>query len=399
MDLCATMDAKKTFTAARKDLYKVRRRTSKSQTSRKLTAPASTLTMPIGSASLDLEQLLADLSDNAIPEPTVPSSAECVYDTSKAPPNVFYYTMDPATQHYARPVPPNPPQPPPTMESPDQEPRLLMRQIYRIANQADAVIGLECTRNRKASIYLVNNNSSVNLTLEDVLSLRGKCASVTIDNYFSSGNEFSPIYLDTVVIESCGNGNIIVGNYLITQSRDYFTTQKRMYLHDEAQSANLPQGVDIFRHSSRVVFNADGWKSLRRMFDAIEHYYGICLECSPVIQQLIQRYGRFFSRNYRTKAIINTYTKQQASAENQNPANSDFPLSVSPDLTRQILADLPYHLSDIHEWRLPLEPHLDNWYERSPLRQSLLPWIDAEVRRFCVSNIAASIVDQLQGRP
>lgn len=267
------------------------------------------------------------------------------------------------------------------------EPRLLLRQAYKIATDASAVVGLESIRDFKPSIYLVNQQAdSVSLTFEDFLSLRCSSVCQAIDRYLSPTdvgynhhNElFTPYYLDTVLVEPVQNGSdyaIALCNYhMKTGDRYCNRVLPRVYCES-----------DIVRQDYVIYLRPAGWTAFKRIFDCVETYFNLCLECCPVVQHLINRYSRFLTKHYKTKALLAT----------SNCLLNTIPPSLEQELIHYVSKDLPLFIEDLNESRLSSEK-IDYFYESSPLRQALTPWIDAEVRRFCVLNIVECVLENLK---
>lgn len=275
------------------------------------------------------------------------------------------------------------------------EPRLLLRQAYKIGNEASAVIGLESSRDYKPAVYLVNSQAdSVSLTFEDFLSIR--CSSVyqSIEQYFVSNNNnicvgsdridhnielFTPFYLDTILVEPVQNGGsehaIALCNY-------------HMKIGDRYSNRVLPKTfneTDIVRQDFVIYLNPAGWLAFKRIFDCIETYYSLCTECSPVVQHLISRYSRFLTKHYKTKALLST----------SNCLLNTIPPSLEQELIYYVSKDLPLFIEDLNVSRVVSEK-ADYFYEITALRQAMTPWIDAEVRRFCVANIVESVLENLK---
>lgn len=289
----------------------------------------------------------------------------------------------------------------PEPASHDWEPRLLLRQSYKVSNQADAVIGLESRHDYRASAYLVTTQACVKLNFEDLLSVQSISVSSVMDNYFNSegAKGFSPFYFDSIIIEPSSNGpsygkttvaTIDIYNYQLS------STQRTLY-----QTAM----TGMTRQSPSIVLNYNGWTALKRLFHCIESYYRLCVDCSPVVQSLIERYCDYFGKHYNTVA-------QQARANNV-AGNNRLPLATY----HHIKTDLFVLLRELNESRLPAAHWSTEINDDSPAHNThssnatatttrlttafdrvkcLLPWIDSEVKKFCSTNICGQVLQRLK---
>jgi len=323
----------RTVPAPRKDLNKKRRRA---------TPQKPPVEDPV---ALDMESLLATLTDDATPLPD--------YYTYEEPPQtkVNYCTYN---------VQPRPKIP---------EPRLLLRQAYKLATEAYAVVGLESKGDFEPSIYLVNDTSNVKITFEDFMSLTGVCVVSSVNRLFDESVPFQPVHLDKITVEVSATRGLHIYNYDI---RSY----KQFTVSGETEPPRFPSGLHLQK---------DGWTALTRMFDCIENYYKLCAELSMLVPHLIDRYSRYFVRRYKPQALLLTTN-----------TSSMYPVpSLNPDMKQFVTTELPTNIKALSEYRLPVELQT-HWYQTSPLREALTPWVDAEVRRYCIPNIIDSVLDGLK---
>lgn len=257
------------------------------------------------------------------------------------------------------------------------EPHLLLRQIYKVANQAHAAVGLDSIKDFSPSICLVNNQTSIELTFEDLLSLQSSTVHHSINKFYSDETPFNPFYLHTVILEPRPNGLVSFCNYRLRN--------KPVNHNLNSVTLSRPSNEsDIIRQTPRVVLQNDGWISFKRLFPSLESYFNILLEINPTVQFLISRYTRYFTKHYKVMALLSS-----------NTTNDLASMTLDKQLVRHITSDLPRLLSDLNERRLPAESQ-DFWYERTALRTSMLPWIDSEVRRFCVANIIEAVLENMK---
>lgn len=277
-----------------------------------------------------------------------------------------------------------------TSTSQDQqewEPRLLLRQLYKVSNQADAVIGLESSRDYRASIYLVNAQSCVNVSIDDLLSVQSSRVVNAVDKFFFNGSIFSTFYFDTILVEvTAGGGSTIsICNYTVKLPQTAAAAAGR-----GGGGAGVRSSPDVCRQTSTPLqLTVKGWNDLKRLFNCIESYYRICLVCSPTIQSLITRYRNYFVKHYRN-AILLTVSPSSSAGNNSL-------LKIPSGSYQHINVDLPLALRELDERRLPTaEQEGDNEYQQTLASTLLLPWMDAEVRRFCAPNICASVLQEIK---
>lgn len=341
--------------------------------------------------TMDYESLVAALTDDAMVEAPPPTS----HPSSLAPRATTsdsnnYSTSVPAnTQvHYYYSNNASLPQVPskscktPLQQPRSWEPRLLLRQSYKVSTQADAVIGLECSLDFKASIYLVSSQTSVNISIEDLIGLR--TAANTIDKYFDGTVQFPPMYFNSVLLETAitetGEHVISLSNFEVRVQQSTFRT---------AMGGGKQQASDNVCQSPAILLHSTGWSAFKRLFDCIEVYFNILQsECSPSVQYLTTRYCKYFVRHYQTLV--------QLKFNEQNLASNQSALKLPVDTVRHISTDLPLVLAELNEKRISSSDQESQWFESTPSRQALLPWIDAEVRRFCVPNICDNVLQDLK---
>lgn len=313
----------------------------------------------------DYEYLLASLTDAC----DVPETQAAV---GSIQPKVNYYK-------YAKDQ-----QPPQQQESSQQQsenissaveekPRLLIRQVYKLVTEACVVVGLEWD-NCQAAIYFTNEASNVRLTFEDLIAIQSVNVSSVVDRYFGNtkNNYFQPFYLNSLVIEvdedGGDGGSISLCNFTAKSCSPIITAE------------------NVVKHESRrLTLHQDGWSALKRLFASIETYYSICVGCTPVAQYLMARYSRYLSRHYRAYALLS--------------ASSSGAAALSQDLIRYVKSDLPLFMQNLTVKRLPVDIRSDFWFDNdasSTPHSVLMPWIDAEVRRYCVPLITDSVLDNLK---
>lgn len=230
----------------------------------------------------------------------------------------------------------------------------------------------------------MNNQTSITLTYEDLLSLRSVAVGRAVDKFFHEGMPFSTAYMDTVLVEPCGNNTIALCNY-------------QMQPKTVINRHSLGRGEsDILRQTSTVILHPTGWSALKRLFDCMESYYNICAECSPIVRSLVARYCQYLSRHYRTRAMLTANTSGNgAGCNNASPISSGVN-HLDSDLVRHIHSDLPTHLQELDERRLPSsDSMLDSSLDYNAVRYSMTTWIDSEVRRYCGPNIVDSVIENL----
>lgn len=324
--------------APRKDLSKV---TKRKRSAPKPTADAATDTTADLGTDLDMDLILAALTDEARPQyyaPEKPTETRVNYCT------------------YANNVQLKP-----------REPRLLLRQAYKIATEAYAVVGLESKGDYDPSIYLVNDISSVRLTFEDLISLSSVSVVSAVEKLFKDSVGFQPFHLDKITVEVSATGGLYFYNY------DVYNYKQ---ISAESQAPRPPNGLYLQRI---------GWNAFKRLFECIENYYKLCAEVSTLVPHLVDRYSKYFTRRYKPKALLLT-----------SNTSSMYPVpALSPDMKQLVTTELPLDLKTLCEYRLPVEPQ-SHWYSSSPLREALTPWVDAEVRRYCVVNIIDSVLESLK---
>ena len=331
--------AARSVPAPRKDLQKVRKRKSSTRPSQPLkpmesgTEQHRPSTKPF---TMSLEDLIATLNDdNAQPSPP-------------PLPIVNYYTYEP-------PPPPPPPQVPQTAEL-NKEPRLLVRQAYKLTFDTSVVIGVECVKDYNPSIYLVNRHLSVVIPIEDLFWLRSITIITAIDRYFSENLHFEPICNKTVCIEALLNQKTVR-----IVNRTCWT-----------EMSNEPhEGLHL---------NVGGWTALKKHYDCIESYYNVCSELSLTTHYLTYRYARYLASHY--------YKSEDSSLESDTSP-------LDPAVVNFVSADLPNFLRELSVRRLPAEEQ-PQWYQTTPLREALTPWLDSEVRRYCVPNIVEEVLEHLK---
>lgn len=363
-------------TVPRKDLTKVNKRVkSTNRETKKKKSPLTTAVESILSPShhntMDLDMLLASLTDNAsdtvpyktmattsAPPPPPPQPSTVQPSACQANNYYTYKTSSPSSLPAAK----------------QWKPRLLIRQAYRLGDGNDIVIGLESTGDYKPSIYLVGETGSALLTIEDLLGLRSLMENRTICEYLTDKKSvFESVLLDTIAVSPARNGLLCVYNFHMKPNNIYNTE----LIGNEPMNVCHESSPPLFLHQTH-------WNALKGILDCVESYYSTCAECSRTVHYLIHRYTRYFTKHYRARALISKNTSAAG------------PTSLNSELTQIITADLPTILQyQLNETRIPMEPSQDGWYNPTPLRTAMIPWIDAEVRRYCASNILDSVLDTL----
>lgn len=330
--------------------------------------------------SVDYEALVASLTDEAmleLPPPPLPQQQPLAVTSNNnnylttsggdgiGPTQVHYYmyapqsAAAPSTLYYQQQHPPQPatkvisyiPSTTTTtsataatttstsQDNQEWEPRLLLRQLYKVGNQADAVIGLESSRDYRASIYLVNAQSCVNVSIDDLLSVQSSRVVNAVDKFFFNGSIFSTFYFDTILVEVTADGGstISICNYTVKLPQ---TAAVR------GGGGGVRSSPDVCRQTSPPLqLTVKGWNDLKRLFNCIESYYRVCLVCSPTIQSLITRYRNYFVKHYRN-AIVLTVSPA-------NSAGNNGLLKIPSGSYQHINVDLPLALRELDERRLP----------------------------------------------
>ena len=364
--------------AARKDINKLKRKRSKSVSnpSEKRSRTSTNTSTTTLAATMDLEAILAELEGPC--EPQDPSTNQT---------QVHYYTYMPQQQYGYQTTPQQPvsyktQEPQQGHEASAEslkhgsarklqlEPKLLLRQMYRLYNHTDVVVGLESSCGYNATIYLVSSQASVNFTIEDLLSVRSISVLGVLDEYFnnSSAQPFQSFYFNTVLIKAGHNKTVSICNYQVRAS--------------PLQRQVLDR--DVLCQTTSLMLYASGWNALKRSFDCIESYFRICQECSPIVQHLITRYCQYFTKHYKTAVLLSAATNK----------NDNGTLKVPLEIERHITKDLPLFLADFDESRLPYSGGWD--FQTSQLQVSLTPWIDSEVRKFCSSTICEAVFQDIK---
>lgn len=432
--------------APRKDLNRVKRKrtqsTSALSSSRKkksttssivdssATSTADVSTTAFDFNSIDYESLVASLTDNAMtelpPDPIPPvavASNKNNYSTDcKAATQVHYYTYE-VSPHQVIPsqlasstsIQPqsgtttllqdpsnyyNQPLQTKTARQPEWEPRLLLRQLYKVANQADAVVGIESTSNYNASMYLVNTQSSISFTMEDLLSLQSSRVVNALDKFFNGVTTGFPLlYFETILIEPIPTNNAAEGNTTAVAIYNYVlrpqpARQRSMYSDcDRASGRALP---DVSRQTPALMLHSTGWNAFKRLFDCIESYYHICIASSPTIRLLIERYCKYFVKHYKATVML--------SSRNINSGNPSS-LRLPSGAYQHINTDLPLLLRELSERRIPhnhgdSDIGISGGYHQlnsnTLLQRALMPWMDSEVRRYCAPNICVAVIQELK---
>lgn len=281
-----------------------------------------------------------------------------------------------------------------SQDSQEWEPRLLLRQLYKVSNQADAVVGLESSRDYRASIYLVNAQSCVNVSIDDLLSVQSSRVINAVDKFFFNGSIFATFYFDTILVEvtASGGSSISICNYTVKLPQ---TASSR----GGGGGGPLPSSSpDVSRQTTSppLQLTVKGWNDFKRLFNCIESYYRICLFCSPTIQSLITRYRNYFVKHYRNAILLTV--SQSSSSGSSNSANSSL-LKIPSGSYQHINVDLPSALRELDERRLPAATAEEQQQDEQPSLASstlLLPWMDAEVRRFCAPNICSAVLREIK---
>lgn len=328
---------------ARKDLRRIVKR-KRVDTSRMKNVPvvAAVPQQP----SDDLEQLIASLNDDAVMETPAPVTQVNYYTY---PENPSQPSQSAAVAPPSAPPPPPPPPQPHTQQT-VQQPRLLIRQAYKLAAEASVVVGLEFDGSYEATINLVNDHGNLTLTFEDLLCLRGGAVTSVVKRCMDGFELFQPLYLDSILLEPLvSGGGIVLTNYALQD--DLYSPERR---------------------SSSLTLHADGWASFEKTFDCVESYYRICTECTPVVQSLVTRYTDYLTTHYRRRMLM----------------TSPRPY-LSPEVIQYVSTDLPLFLRELTETRLPKR-------ESTPAQSVTTPWLDAEVRRFCVTTIVDNVLDSIR---
>lgn len=290
--------AQHTVPTAHKDLSKVVKR-KRSRSVRSVRTPAVNKEdwpdVTVVTPAMDIESLLATLSeDTALMNCTSPPPQPAAPPPQQT--KVCYYSQ-------------------PEKVKKSTEPRLLIRQAYKLAAEACAVVGLESVSDYKPSIYIVTDQSSVSLNLSDLVSLRSNTVVATVERYLNETNFFKPLYMNKCIIESSSGGTITISNYHV----DGWWKTKKSENH-------------IVKDTEGITLSIHGWNSLKRYFDCIESYYSICTECSATVDYLMDRYAQFFVRHYRYEVF------------NCNK-------SLSAESIQRISCDLPLFLQELNEKR------------------------------------------------
>jgi len=332
---------------ARKDLRRIvkRKRVATPRVKNVPTSAAAPATAPPD----DIEQLLASLNDEAMLETPAPV-------TTSTQVNYYTYPENPPLPSLPQTLPPPPPPPPsqlqtsPTASAKVQQPRLLIRQAYKLGTEARVVVGLESEGGYDATIHLVNAQDHITLTFEDLLCLRGSAVTSVVKRCMDGFELFQPLYLDTVLLEPLvSGGGIVLTNYALQD--DLYSPERR---------------------SSSLTLHFDAWASFEKTFDCVESYFRICEECSSVVQSLVCRYTDYLTTHYRRRMLI----------------TSPRPY-LSPEVIQYVSMDLPQFLRELNEYRLPKR-------DSTPAQTIMSPWLDAEVRRFCVTSIVDNVLDSIR---
>ena len=213
------------------------------------------------------------------------------------------------------------------------------------------VIGLESEDGYDATIRLVNEHGHIKLTFEDLLCLRGTAVITVVKKCMDGGGLFQPLYLDSLLLEPLPGGGGVIFTYY-----------------------SLPADYSPERRSSSLTLHYDAWASLEKTFDSVESYYRICVECTPVVQSLVTRYTDYLVSHYKRRLLV----------------SSPRPY-LSSEVIQYITADLPQFLRELNEPRLPRRS------TATPPSQYLIrPWLDSEVRRFCVANIVDCVLGSIR---
>lgn len=409
----------------RKDLSRAKRKRTKSTSSVPLKKTTETSVAATAAAALpstdvfdfntvDYESLVASLTDNAmdeLPTPSLPTvsiipplastsnSNNYTTTSTNGGTQVQYYTCELASNQPTRYTI----SAAAAAESPEStHPRLLLRQAYKLANEACVVVGLESTEDYATSIYLVvAGHTSVKLTIEDILSLNSAGVSGCVDKYLLLENQstsfLSPIYLDSIVIEqSSDKSNICFTNYRIRPKLNHnscsYTPTQSYYMQSRA---NVPPQNQIIRQTSSVVLSNVGWSYLKRVLDCVQSYYKLCEELSPLVDNLVNRYTTFFTRHYRPRATL-LFNGLKASTGLVRLINSELPSFMQCELNASRLpASNDYNNCEGDDWKQWELPRQHQYYESTPLRTAMLPWVDSEVRRYCISNVIENVLKRL----
>lgn len=374
-----TVTMEPSATAAAASVSTTRRRTKSvsaaasaaARTKKQKPAPvAATHTAVESCGNMDYEALVASLTDDVIMNETAPST------------QVNYYTT------YQPPQPPAPPPPPPPQEI--AQPRLLLRQTYKLANEAELIVGLESSVGYNASVYLVGRQASVKLSYEDILSLRSATIIGTIDKYLNAVNNptLSTIHLQSIMLEAApynningggggGGGAIAVLNYQIRPRCYNFYQQSQ-------QQQQQQSSMEIIRQSNGVVFTAVGWTYLKRILECAQFYYKVCAECTVQVRNLVERYSRFLTIHYTPRAMLSSARGKDATLIRY--ISGDLPTMMQSELNSARLPDLPAAAADYG---------YGDYNEISSPVSTLQPWIDSEVRRYCIANVIDKVFENL----
>lgn len=237
---------------------------------------------------------------------------------------------------------------------PPQQPRLLLRQAYKLASEACMVVGLEAEGEYNATIRLANGKEHLTLTFEDLLCLRGSAVASAVKKYFEDYELFLPLYLDSILVESKPNGGgVVFTNYSLPANPS-------------------AQDYTLDRRSSSLILRYEGWTSLEKSFDCIESYFLICLHCAPSVKSLVARYINYLTSYYRRRLIPTT--------------------QVNAETIEFVSTELPQFMRELNISRIPPQTPVDS----DAARLFMMPWIDAEVRRYCTNNIVKNVINDLR---
>lgn len=352
--------ARRTLPAPRKDLSKVCKRP------RTTTPP---LISTPDTAIMEVEDLFTSMRDDDVQLefPTPPRPSEQQQQQSSDTRVNHYYTE---VQQQLPPLPQHS-QAVERKNTAAWKPRLLIRQVYKLGTDASVVIGLESVRDYNASICVVNNYCSINIRMNDLISLRSMSIQATVDRYFNEATTFKPIFMKNCVIVPNVENTIMIYNHSVVSDKSCWWNKKSV--RTSSESGGVPLGVC-------------GWNSLKCHLDSIESYYNICVECSDTVQNLLLRYANFLTEHYRSDTFLSGNIVAGPVGKREVTLNQDY--------VQRITNDMPLFLQELNKERLPPER-----YQLEPLpalHPTLLTWLDSEIRHYCAPNLVQAVLDNLK---